>query len=57
MKTECVHICVIGSPCCTVENKTLYWGNNYLKNNNEKGKKRIIPSQVKDHGKKKYVYF
>ena len=27
---ECIHVCVTGSPCCTVENK-LYWGNNLKK--------------------------
>ena len=37
MKIECVHVCVTGSPCCTVKTK-LNWGNNY-KNNINKGSK------------------
>ena len=28
---ECIHTCVTGSPCCTVEKKN-YWGNNNNKN-------------------------
>ena len=34
-RIECVHVCVSGSPCCTVEKK-LHWGNKNLK------KKKII---------------
>ena len=30
-KKECIHVCVTGSPCCTVEEK-LYGGNNNKKN-------------------------
>ena len=29
-KKECIHVCVTGSPCCTVEKK-MYWGNNSKK--------------------------
>ena len=25
-KIECIHVCVTGSPCCTVEKKIMYWG-------------------------------
>ena len=24
---ECIHVCVTGSPCCTVGKKLMYWGN------------------------------
>ena len=31
---ECIHVCVTGSPGCTVEKK-MYWGNSNLKNKNK----------------------
>ena len=27
VRKKCTHVCVTGSPCCTVEKKILYWGN------------------------------
>jgi len=41
-KKECSHVCVTGSPCCTV-GKKLYW--EIIKNkliNSKKGKKKKI---------------
>ena len=38
MKIECVHICVTGSPCCTVGKNCI--GKITIKNNNKKKPKK-----------------
>ena len=36
MRLECVHVCVTGSPCCTVKKKCI--GEIAIKNNNNNNK-------------------
>ena len=49
MKIECIHVCVTGSPCCTVEKKSLI-GEITIKNNNN-NKIFLMKTKNKNHFK------
>jgi len=44
-KKECIHVCVTGSPRCTVEKKIMYWANK-KKEKRKKFKKRKYNSNT-----------